>query len=101
MSQTNTPAVASTGATTVWTNGPIGPPSIGAALVLLSHSLEDQNFKCSMSDLDVQVTLNDGTVIKPVIQASKLDRAIEIITANMIYVVATTDIVRLSYSNYK
>lgn len=101
MAQTNTPAVAATGATTVWTNAPQGPPSIGAALVVLSHSLDDQNFKCRMSDLDVQVTLNDGTVIKPVIQASKLDRAIEIVTANMIYVVATTDIVRVSYSNYK
>jgi len=101
MSQTNTPPVAATGATTVWTNAPQGPPSIGAALVVLSHSLDDQNFKCSMSDLDVQVTLNDGTVIKPVIQASKLDRATEIVTATMIYVVVTTDIVRVSYSNYK
>lgn len=101
MAQTNTPSVTATGATTVWANGPMGPPSIGAALVLLSHSLDDQNFKCSMSDLDVQVTLNDGTVIRPVIRASKLDRATEIVTANMIYVVVTTDIVRLSYSNYK
>jgi len=54
-----------------------------------------------MSDLDVQVTLNDGTVIKPVIQASKLGGATEIVTANMIYVVVTTDIVRVSYSNHK
>lgn len=101
MAQIKTPSVAATGATTVWANGPMGPPSIGAALVLLSHSLDDQNFKCRMSDLDVQVTLNDGTVIKPVIRASKLDRATEIVTATMIYVVVTTDIVRLSYSNYK
>jgi hypothetical protein len=101
MAQVDTPPVAASGATTVWTNAPQGPPSIGAALVLLSHSLDDQNFKCSMSDLDVTVTLNDGTVIRPVIRASKLDRATEIVTANMIYVVATTDIVRLSYSNYK
>ena len=101
MSQTNTPAVAATGATTVWTNGPIGPPSIGAALVLLSHSLDNEDFECSMSDLDVRVTLSDGTVIKPVIQATKLDLATEIVTANMIYVVVTTDIVRVSYSNHK
>lgn len=84
-----------------WQNGPVGPPSIGAALVLLSHSLHLGNCKCSMCDLDVRVTLRDGTVIKPVIRASKLDCATEIITANMIYVVVTTDIVRLSYSNYK
>jgi hypothetical protein len=101
MPQVDTPPVAATGATTVWTNAPQGPPSIGAALVLLSHSLENEDFECSMSDLDVQVTLNDGTVIKPVIQASKLDRATEIVTANMIYVVVTTDIVRVSYSNHK
>ena len=101
MPQVDTPAVAATGATTVWTNAPQGPPSIGAALVLLSHSLDDQNFKCSMSDLDVQVTLNDGTVIRPVAKATKLDRAIEIVTPTIIYVVATTDIVRVSYSNYK
>lgn len=101
MPQRNTPEVSASGSTTVWVNGPVGPPSIGAALVLLSHSLEDQNFKCSMCDLDVRVTLSDGTVIKPVIQASKLDSAIEIITPHMIYVVVTTDIVRVVYSNYK
>jgi hypothetical protein len=101
MPQVDTPPVAATGATTVWTNAPQGPPSIGAALVLLSHSLENEDFECSMSDLDVHVTLNDGTVIKPVIQASKLGGATEIVTANMIYVVVTTDIVRVSYSNHK
>jgi len=97
MPQVDTPPVAATGATTVWANGPAGPPSIGAALVQLSYDMRD----CSMCDLDVQVTLNDGTVIKPVVEASNLKRAIEIITPHMIYVVVTTDIVRVVYSNYK
>jgi len=97
MPQVNTPEVSASGATTVWVNGPAGPPSIGAALVQLSYDMRD----CSMCDLDVQVTLNDGTVIKPVVEASNLKRAIEIITPHMIYVVVTTDIVRVVYSNYK
>lgn len=101
MPQVDTPPVAATGSTTVWTHGPQGPPEIAAALVRLSHYMHDRDCSCEMCDLDVQVTLNDGLVIKPVAKAVKLDRAIEIVTPNMIYVVATTDIVRVSYSNYK
>ena len=67
----------------------------------MSHYMHDRDCAGEMCDLEVQVTLNDGIVIKPVAKAVKLDRAIEIVTPNMIYVVATTDIVRVSYSNYK
>ena len=99
MSQTNTPAVAATGATTVWTNGPVGPPEIAAALVSLSKLTHDINCKCDMYDLDVIVTLSDGCVIYNVTFAKDHGDSTEIRTDDTTRHVVTTRIVELEHNN--
>lgn len=93
MSQVATPAVAATGATTVWTNGPIGPPEIAAALVSLC-------VRCGTAhnDAEICVHLTDGTKIKDVTDARKRGATTVIITVSTVYHVATNDICRLIHN---
>tara|TARA_R110000764_G_scaffold19334_4_gene50911 strand:- start:2702 stop:3127 length:426 start_codon:yes stop_codon:yes gene_type:complete len=90
--QTNTPAVAATGSTTVWANGPMGPPEIAQALVELSQGAHD------MCDLDVIVKLGDGSTIDNVTFAEKHGDSTEIRTDDTTRHVVTTRIVELEYS---
>ena len=92
-SQTNTPAVAATGATTVWTNGPIGPPEIAEALVSLC-------VRCGKAhnDAEICVHLTDGTKIKDITDARKRGATTEIRTVSTVYHVVTTDICRLIHN---
>jgi hypothetical protein len=96
-SQTNTPAVAATGATTVWTNAPQGPPEIAAALVELSQVTHEDTCLCSMCDLDVTVTLSNGCVICKVTFARKRGDSTEIRTEDTTRHVVTTRIVELEH----
>ena len=93
MSQTNTPSVAATGATTVWANGPIAPPEIAAALVSLC-------VKCGKAhnELEICVHLTDGTKIKYITDARKRGATTEIRTVSTVYHVVTTDICRLIHN---
>jgi hypothetical protein len=93
MSQTNTPAVAATGATTVWTNGPVGPPEIAAALVSLCVKCGEAH-----NDAEISVHLTDGTKIKDVTDARKRGETTVIITVSTVYHVATNDIYRLIHN---
>jgi len=90
--QTNTPAVAATGATTVWANGPMGPPEIAQALVELSQGAHD------MCDLDVIVKLGDGSTIDNVTFAEKHGDSMEVRTEDTTRHVVTTRIVEIKYS---
>lgn len=90
--QTNTPPVAATGATTVWANGPMGPPEIAQALVELSQGAHD------MCDLDVIVKLGDGSTIDNVTFAEKHGDSMEVRTEDTTRHVVTTRIVELEYS---
>tara|TARA_R110000796_G_scaffold23671_2_gene67750 strand:- start:116 stop:526 length:411 start_codon:yes stop_codon:yes gene_type:complete len=90
--QTNTPAVAATGATTVWANGPVGPPEIAQALAELSQGSHD------MSDLDVIVKLSDGSIIHNVTFAKTHGDSTEVRTEDTTRHVVTTHIVEIEYS---
>lgn len=97
--QTNTPAVAATGATTVWTNAPQGPPEIAAALVSLSQVTHGDACLCDMCDLDVTVTLSDGCIIYNVTFAKDHGDSTEIRTNDTTRHVVTTRIVELEHNN--
>ena len=99
MSQTNTPSVAATGATTVWTNAPQGPPEIAQALIELSQVTHDTDSVCDMCDLDVTVTLNDGDIINNVTFAKDHGDSTEIRTDDTTRHVVTTRIVELKHNN--
>lgn len=93
MSQVATPAVAATGATTVWVNGIVGPPEIAAALVSLC-------VRCGTvhNDAEICVHLIDGTKIKDITDARKRGATTEIRTVSTVYHVVTTDICRLIHN---
>ena len=96
MDQISTPSVASTGATTVWANGPNAPngqPEIAKALVSLC-------VKCGTAhnDAEICVHLTDGTKIKDIIDARKRGETTVIITVSTVYHVATNDICRLIHN---
>ena len=97
MPQTNTPSVAASGATTVWTNGPIGPPEIAQALIELSQVTHNAGCLCDMCDLDVTVTLSDGCIIYNVTFAQKRGDSTEIQTEGTTRHVVTTRIVELEH----
>lgn len=97
MPQVDTPPVAATGATTVWANGPVGPPEIAAALVSLSQITHGENCLCNMCDLDVTVTLSDGCIIYNVTFAQKRGDSTEIQTEGTTRHVVTTRIVELEH----
>ena len=99
MSQTNTPAVAATGATTVWTNAPQGPPEIAQALIELSQVTHNASCLCDMCDLDVTVTLSDGNIIYNVTFAKDHGDSTEIRTEDTTRHVVTTRIVELEHNN--
>lgn len=96
--QTNTPAVAATGSTTVWANGPMGPPEIAQALVELSKVTHGSDCLCDMCDLDVTVTLSDGYIIYNVTFAKGHGNSTEIRTDDTTRHVVTTRIVEIEYS---
>jgi len=98
-SQTNTPAVAATGATTVWTNAPQGPPEIAQALIKLSQVTHNASCLCNMCDLDVTVTLSDGNIIYNVTFAKDHGDSTEIRTEDTTRHVVTTRIVELEHNN--
>ena len=95
MSQVATPAVASTGATTVWTHGPQAPPEIAAALVSLCVKCDEAH-----NELEICVHLTDGTKIKDITDARKRGATTEIRTVSTVYHVVTTDICRLIHNNF-
>ena len=97
MEQTNTPPVSASGATTVWVNGPVGPPEIGKALVELSILTHDINCLLDMCDLDVMVTLSDGCIIYNITFAKFHGDSTEIRTEDTTRHVVTTNIVELEH----
>lgn len=103
MSQTSTPSVTASGATTppyrVWANGAMGPPEIAQALIKLSQVTHDADSAFDMCDLDVTVTLSDGCIIYNVTFAQKRGDSTEIQTEDTTRHVVTTRIVELKYTN--
>jgi len=101
MEHENTPSVASSGSTTVWVNGPVGPPEIGEALVELSRTTHDINCLCEMCDLDVCVKLSCGEVIRNITFACQKGDSTEIRTEEATRHVVTTHIVELEYLTFQ
>lgn len=95
MDQISTPSVTSTGATTVWANGPNAPngqPEIAKALIELVDGTPH-------IELEICVHLTDGTRIEDVTDARKRGATTEIRTVSTVYHVATNDIYRLIHIN--
>jgi len=97
MNQLDTPAVGACGATTVWANGPAGPPEIADRLVDLVRDVATEK-ELTLYDLDVTVRLKDGYVLKQITYASQKGSSVELHTTNTVYLVDTTDIIRLRYT---